>query len=156
MIWQFGVRRSGNRISTYLGCLVQEAKPPIAKLYSGPKDHQNQTIKQKHVADLMIGGTAQSKKRLFFISKKKRVRLSTLQKKTSDVRQYLLVFREILGLRRQNFVFAKNGENNSTTMANFVFRLSPGLADYAEICLEGVSAGGLPTRLRARFSVSIR
>ena len=41
-------------------------------------------------------------------------------------------------------------------MAKIVFALPPGLGDYAEICLEGVSAGGLPTRPRERFCISNR
>ena len=102
-----------------------------------------------------VGGTAQSKNPFIFYFGKKRVRLSTLpkQKKTKKNTSRALVSG---GLRRQNLMFAKNGENMSATMAKFVFGFAPRRGDCAKICLVVVSAGGLPTRLRKRSCVSIR
>ena len=45
-------------------------------------------------------------------------------------------------VRRQNVIFAKNGKNNSTTMAKFSFAFTPRLVDCAEICLVGAFFSG--------------
>ena len=96
-------------------------------------------------ASSFVRGHSPIKKPFIFYFGKKRVRLSTLPKKNKKNTSRALVSR---GLRRQNLMFAKNGENMSAIMAKFVFAFPPRRGDRAEICLVVVSAGGLPTRLR--------
>ena len=58
-------------------------------------------------------GHSPIEKPVYFLFRQKRVRLSTLQKKHQ---RHALVSASISGLRRQNFILAKNGEDKSTTM----------------------------------------
>ena len=112
--------------------------------------NQGAVLCSHETCNMMISGRGHSpikKKTFIFISEKNGFDFPRCKKKNTS---RALVFR---GLRRQNFTFAKNGENKSTTMAKIVFAFPPRLGNYAEICLEGASAGGLPTRPRERMFV---
>ena len=118
--------------------------------------NQGAVLCSHETCNMMISGRGHSpiKKTVHFLFRKKTgSTFYAATKKTKKNTSRALVSR---GLRRQNLMFAKNGENKIATTAKFVFAFPPRRGDCAKICLVVVSAGGLPTRLRKRSCVSNR